>query len=250
MKRDLLFYNEYEQFYGFAETSETFKAFCRDAYGADFSQDGFSDISQIDMILPYIKDSNAHILDIGCGNGKMLGYLKKKTGVHIHGFDYSDQAITYAKETISDNDFKVGVIGEIEYQEDSFDLVVSMDSMYFAKDMKAFINQIRTWLKPGGVFFVAYSEGDVMEKTKNADTTSFAKAMKEINWEYDVRDITEASYDMLTKKRDEALKYKSMFDSEGNGMWGDMLIAQTDYILQGKEKYLENMARYIYVAMK
>ena len=46
------------------------------------------------------------------------------------------------------------------------------------------------------------------------------------------------------------MKYRDSFGKEGNGMWGDILIAQTDYILQGKEKYLENMARYIYVAMK
>ena len=40
MKEKLLFYNEYEQFYKFAETSETFKQFCKEAYGTDFSQDG------------------------------------------------------------------------------------------------------------------------------------------------------------------------------------------------------------------
>ena len=41
MKKDLLFYNEYEQFYRFAEESEAFKEFCNEAYGADFSQDGY-----------------------------------------------------------------------------------------------------------------------------------------------------------------------------------------------------------------
>jgi len=53
MKEDLLFYNEYEQFYYFAETSDAFKQFCVEAYGADFSQDGFCDINQTDMIIPY-----------------------------------------------------------------------------------------------------------------------------------------------------------------------------------------------------
>lgn len=84
MKKDLLFYNEYEQFYRFAEESEAFKEFCNEAYGADFSQDGFSDIKQINKIVPYINESNAHILDVGCGNGKMLEYLRSETGAYIY----------------------------------------------------------------------------------------------------------------------------------------------------------------------
>ena len=50
-KNDLLFYSAYEEFYAMAEQSEAFKNFCKDAFGEDFSQDGFSDKEQIDMIL-------------------------------------------------------------------------------------------------------------------------------------------------------------------------------------------------------
>lgn len=45
------------------------------------------------MIITYIKNSDARVLDIGCGNGKMIKYLGDKTGVHVYGFDYSDNAI-------------------------------------------------------------------------------------------------------------------------------------------------------------
>ena len=73
-KENLLFYDEYEAFYEMAEKSTAFRTFCHDAFGQDFSQDGFSDIAQIDMILPYIPaKEDVYILDIGCGNGKMLG---------------------------------------------------------------------------------------------------------------------------------------------------------------------------------
>ena len=78
-KENLLFYNEYEEFYEMAEKSTAFQTFCHDAFGQDFSQDGFSDTAQIDMILPYISTKeDVHILDIGCGNGKMLGYLQRQ----------------------------------------------------------------------------------------------------------------------------------------------------------------------------
>ena len=50
-RKNLLFYEEYEAFYTMARKSNAFQAFCKDAFGKDFSQDGFSDINQINMIL-------------------------------------------------------------------------------------------------------------------------------------------------------------------------------------------------------
>lgn len=117
-KKDLLFYEAYEAFYAMAKKSKAFQNFCTDAFGEDFSQDGFSNVEQIDMILQYIpKIDNVHILDIGCGNGKMLGYLQEKTNAYIHGFDYSEQAIKTAKLLFPKNsEFREGIIGEINYQ--------------------------------------------------------------------------------------------------------------------------------------
>ena len=136
-KSDLLFYDAYEVFYKMAAGSFAFQAFCKDAFGEDFSQDGFSDITQINRIFEYIPaGKGVHVLDIGCGNGKMLGYLQKKTGAYIHGFDYSGEAIKTAKELFTDRaDFREGVMGEVEYEEGFFDVITSMDTIYFAKDM-------------------------------------------------------------------------------------------------------------------
>ena len=45
----------------------------------------------------------------------MLGYLQKKTGAYIHGFDYSMNAIhTANKLFVKDAEFRQGLIGEIE----------------------------------------------------------------------------------------------------------------------------------------
>ena len=116
-KSDLLFYDAYEEFYTMASQSQSFKNFCLDAFGEDFSQDGFSDIEQINQIVNYIPNKEGvHILDIGCGNGKMLGYLQEKTKAYIHGFDYSEEAINTANDLYSkDSEFKAGIIGEIDY---------------------------------------------------------------------------------------------------------------------------------------
>lgn len=251
-KQDLLFYNAYEEFYTMAELSNAFQAFCKDAFGEDFSQDGFSDISQINMILSYISQGEKiHILDIGCGNGKMLGYLQKKTGVYIHGFDYSEKAIETAKTLYSEkSEFKEGIIGEIEYEKEQFDVITSMDTMYFAKDMAAFVAQVKRWLKPDGIFFVGYQEGDVMPKTKDAHTTVLAEAMRQNRMTYEAEDITRQTYELLLKKRAVAEKHREEFVEEGFQNWYEMLIGQTEYAMVSFEEFQRNMARYLYVAHK
>ena len=251
-KKELLFYNEYEEFYEMARKSNAFKLFCQDAFGEDFSQDGFSNVKQIDMILKYIpKKENIHILDIGCGNGKMLGYLQKKTGAYIHGFDYSEKAIETAQSMFTINaEFKEGIIGEINYSEEEFDAIISMDTMYFAKDMVVFISQVEKWLKKDGVLLVGYQEGDVMPKTKNEYTTVLANALEKNEMNYEVTDITKEIYDLLKKKRASAMMHQVEFELEGNKNWFDMLIGQTESASESFEQFQEKMARYIYVIKK
>lgn len=246
---DLLFYDEYEQFYAMADTSAAFRSFCKEAFGQDLSQDGFSDIAQIDMILPHIPDKkDVRILDIGCGNGKMLGYLQRKTSAFIHGFDYSEKAIAAAKAKFAENaEFKVGIIGETEYPKEYFDVVISMDTMYFCKDMNELVAQIRSWLKKDGVLFVGYQEGDVIPRTENAYTTKLAKAAGS---RFEATDITRETYELLKKKRNAALKYQREFEAEGNKQWFDMLMQQTQCSEYPFEQFSENMARYIYLIRK
>lgn len=251
-KEELLFYSAYEDFYEMAYKSKIFREFCKEAFGEDFSQDGFSDVEEINQVLNYIpKKEDVHILDIGCGNGKMLAYLREKTGVYIHGFDYSEKAIDAAKKLYEkDADFSVGIIGEIEYPSEQFDLIMSMDSMYFAPDMVKFIGQVKQWLKKDGILFVGYQEGDVVPKSKDAHTTLLAKALRANQMKYQVNDVTGHSYDVLVKKREAAIKYKEDFLREGFGNWYDLLMLQTDYIVDGFEEYSKNLSRYLYIVSK
>ncbi len=251
-KNNLLFYSAYEEFYAMASESKAFQNFCKDAFGEDFSQDGFSDIEQINKILQYIpKRDNVHILDIGCGNGKMLGHLQKQTDAYIHGFDYSEKAIETAQKLYPINsEFREGIIGEIEYQAEQFDVITSMDTMYFAKDMTEFTAQIKRWLKPGGIFFVGYQEGDVMPRTKDVHTTVLAEALRQNGLRYETEDITKQTYELLLKKRAAAETHREEFAEEGHQNWYEMLIGQTEYAMVPYEEYQKNMARYLYVVRK
>ena len=251
-QKELLFYNEYEQFYTMSGSSEVFQKFCMKAFGEDFSQDGFSDVSQINRILEYIpKNSDVHILDIGCGNGKMLGYLQRNTGAYIHGFDYSEMAIQTAQRLYPEkSDFRRGVIGEIDYPDNSFDVITSMDSMYFAENMTRFLGQIWKWLRAGGTFFCGYQEGDVMPKTENVNTVELAKAFRNHGIDFEVVDITMECYELLKRKREAAISLEEEFSRAGEKDWFDMLMGQTECACKPYEEFCREMARYIFVARK
>ena len=251
-KSELLFYDAYEEFYAMAKKSRAFAAFCRDAFGEDFSQDGFSDVNQINLIFEHIPQGDGvHILDIGCGNGKLLGYLQSKTGAYIHGFDYSSQAIASAKNMFTHMaDFREGIIGEVNYPAESFDVIISMDTMYFAEDMTTFTAQIKSWLKPDGVFFAGYQEGDVMPKTDGVYTSVLTKALEANGMKYTVSDITQQTFNLLCRKREAAERHHAEFEAEGQEQWYDLLMLQTDCITEGYEKFSQSMARYIYTAKK
>ncbi len=252
MKEDLLFYDAYEQFYAMAEQSKCFAGFCACAYGADFSQDGFSDMRQIDLILAHIPHAgDLHILDVGCGNGKMLKYLKRQIGGHIYGFDYSENAIRAAQsDQTANSDFTVGIIGEIEYPPTTFDYIISMDTMYFAKDMHSFAAQLYGWLKKDGIFFAGYQEGDMMAKTAGSETTVLAQALRESGFQYDIIDYTKQTYDMLTRKRSAILAFEDDFIKENLQSWYTMILNQTSSAVVSFEEYSASNARYIFVAGK
>lgn len=251
-EQDLLFYNEYEQFYTMTSKSDVFRRFCAEAFGEDFSQDGFSDIKQINRILEYIpQKEDLHILDIGCGNGKMLGYLQKKTGAFIHGFDYSRKAVRTAKQLFPDrSDFRRELIDNADYPKDSFDMILSMDSMYFTNHMRKFVGQIWKWMRSGGVFFCAYQEGDVIPKTENADTSELAKALRENHISFTVSDITKDCYELLKRKRAAAVSFRKDFLQAGEKDWYDMLLMQTECACEPWENFQQKMARYLFVAEK
>lgn len=254
-KQDLLFYNEYEQFYCMARQSEVFHKFCEKVYGKDFSQDGFSDITQIEDILDIAQlNQGSTVLDIGCGNGKMLKFICEKSEACGYGFDYSNNAIESAQNMANGKDlvlhFQTGLIGEINYDKNMFDLITSIDSIYFAENMSKFVQQIYSWLKPNGIFICAYQEGDMMKKSKNENTTELALVLKKLEISYKVTDYTKRTYDLLRHKRKIIEEMKDEFIKNNMKIWYKCAIHQSCAESVSYEQFANNNSRYSYIIRK
>lgn len=252
MKEMLLFYREYERFYAMAAESAAFADYCREAFGADFSQDGFSDLRQVERLAGYLPERpGLRVLDAGCGNGKMLGWLQARTGAHISGFDYAENAIAQARRLFpARSDWRVGTMGEIDYPPESFNAVFSMDTFYFAPDAEAFAAQVKKWLRPEGLFLIAYQEGDVAPRTQDCHTTAAARALRACALPYEAEDITCETRRMLLRKRNAVLHRREAFLREGREEWYQMVLAQTEEATLPEADYRRRNARYLYVARK
>lgn len=254
-KGDLLFYDAYEEFYNIVEKNNVFSKYCEEVFGIDFSQDGFSDINQVnDLITIANIDRNNHVLDIGCGNGKMIEYISEKTSAIGYGFDYSKNAIDYAfARTSNKRDnlfFEVGLIGKIQYEANMFDIILSVDTMYFADNMEEFLKQVYCWLKPKGVFMAFYGEGHLKNKTKDKDNTELARALKKLDFGYEVIDYTKNHYDLMRHKRRVANEMKEEFFKNNMDVYFDCAIDQSIDIKMNFEEFEKIYNRYLYIVRK
>lgn len=73
----------------------------------------------LNVMLKYMP-SYTKALDIGCGDGFFTSKLKGR----VHGLDYSEHAIAFAKILAPRVNFTIGDATKLPYKDDSFDLVI------------------------------------------------------------------------------------------------------------------------------
>lgn len=92
---------------------------------------------------------NALILDVGCGTGK--GQDSFSQFGHVFGVDYSNEALEFCKERGLTRIARAD--GEaLPFLDNSFDMVVSLDTIEHVPDDHKAVAEIMRVLKPGGTF--------------------------------------------------------------------------------------------------
>lgn len=78
----------------------------------------------------YSLDQNSEVLDVGCAKGFMLYDLSRLIpGINVKGIDISDYAIVNCIEEMKNN-LEVGDAKELYFENDSFDLVISITTIH------------------------------------------------------------------------------------------------------------------------
>ena len=140
----------------------------------------------------FIKDKV--VLDIASGVGYGTRILAENVK-RIIGVDISKEAIEYAKRNYAckNCEFLVGDAEKLNFEDKSFDVVVSFETIEHLKNYKKFLEEIRRTLKDNGLFIVStpnkeiYPPGNpfhIKEFSEKEFKTELQKLFKFISLEY------------------------------------------------------------------
>lgn len=102
------------------------------------------------------------VLDIGCGNGKYLAFLKS-LGFETDGVDSSPTAVEMTKEVLNDDSsILLADIYEHNLPKEQYDLIISIAAIHHGlkAQVRGAIRQIYPALLPGGHFFVTLPDNE------------------------------------------------------------------------------------------
>jgi len=92
------------------------------------------------------------VLDVGCSSGAFLGYLRGRPW-KLHGIEASQMAAERARARTGAEVF-LGDVLEANLPLDKFDVITCMDVLEHLYEPRDVLQNIRKWLKPGGIFYV------------------------------------------------------------------------------------------------
>jgi cyclopropane fatty-acyl-phospholipid synthase-like methyltransferase len=95
------------------------------------------------------------LLDLACGRGAYGLLIAKETGVFLIGVDFSEQALTEAREQaarmgVSNASFRPGELAATGLPDASVEAVLCTDAIQFPDEPSVAYDEIRRVLKPGG----------------------------------------------------------------------------------------------------
>ncbi len=113
--------------------------------------------------LPIFKDRkhDAAILELGCGSGLMLNYLKQNGFSNAIGIDISTDQVAEAKAK-GLNAIEADAISYLQDHPNEYDIIIAMDVIeHFKKEeVLNLLALIYTSLKPGGLFVIQTPNGE------------------------------------------------------------------------------------------
>ena len=84
-----------------------------------------------------------------CGGGG-ASILAAERGAQVSGLDAAEGLIAFARQRVSNGDFRVGDIESLPFDDDSFDVVFAANSVQYSEDRVAALRELGRVCTPGG----------------------------------------------------------------------------------------------------
>jgi ubiquinone/menaquinone biosynthesis C-methylase UbiE len=108
------------------------------------------------LLLDFIKKltKNSLVLDLGCGTGFYLRVMKE-SGFRSIGVDKSKNMIQQAKQFSPSIPLQIADAKDLPFANDTFDLVISIETMRYFEKRELLLKEIFRVTKPGGRIFIS-----------------------------------------------------------------------------------------------
>ena len=113
------------------------------------AEDGPATCAWHEMALTHLGDvDGVRLLEAGCGDGGFTRLMAGR-GAEVAAFDLSPVAVAQARER-SGAEYQVASVTQIPYQDESFDLVVCLETLEHVPDWQRGLDELIRVLRPGG----------------------------------------------------------------------------------------------------
>ncbi len=151
----------------------------RDAYGPQV-------FDQIVKEVGTTKLEEVRALDLGCGTGISTRALYEKGFIAVKGLDIDSGMLEKAKnnkaKTVPEQHYFQGNVADVRaiFKDEQFDLITAFSAFHWFCTAEA-VNELKSVLKPGGIFVIASGGGDVdQNKRAGGSQAKFWKLIESI----------------------------------------------------------------------
>jgi cyclopropane fatty-acyl-phospholipid synthase-like methyltransferase len=196
------------------------------------------DMQQLEQLLEIAGLSDrSKVLDVGCGNGGIAEYISDATGCHVTGIDYIPEAVRQAQERTREKQDRLTFlcvdVRETDFPSGSFDMILSVDTIYIYEDLKEPVCQMRSWLTNEGQLLILYSfvaeENNDSHNVLLPENTPLGQALTQCNLSITSWDLTAQDYQHQQRKKRLAEEFRPLFEAE------DLLFIYENRFAEGRD---------------
>jgi len=140
--------------YGYAPLADQTRKICLDK--AD--EDNRFCIQLYDHVASTVDLRDLEVLEVGSGRGGGADYIERYLKPEkMVGLDLSENAVIFCNKIYANNglSFKAGNAESLPFPDNSFDIVLNVESSHCYGSMDAFLGQVKRVLREGGYFLFA-----------------------------------------------------------------------------------------------
>ena len=142
------------------DKSLAYARLCERLHGRNLLQMGMGSFDELDLLIENMNFQQCDkVLDLGSGFGRVTEFLCDATGADFTGIDNFEQDVAIAKRLDRSNlRFSNADMTRLPFEAESFDKIISLDSLYFVDNLYATLDGILKLLKPNGLLGIFWSQ--------------------------------------------------------------------------------------------